>query len=63
MRARDIHAKIIIVDDMVSVVSSMNFVKNATSGISWEAGMVTLDQDTVDSIKASITDLNLGHEV
>jgi len=59
---KNIHAKIIIVDDMVAVVSSMNFIKNATAGTSWEAGMVTIDQDTVDSVKASITDLNPGHE-
>ena len=59
---KDIHAKIIVVDDLVAVVSSMNFIKNATSGQSWEAGIVSLDQDTVSSVKASITDLNLKHE-
>jgi len=59
---KDIHAKIIIVDDALAVVSSMNFLKNATAGTSWEAGIVTIDQETVDSVKASITDLNLGHE-
>ncbi len=59
---KDIHAKIVLVDDSVAVVSSMNFIKNATSGASWEAGMVSVDKDTVDSVKASIADLNLGHE-
>jgi len=59
---KDIHAKIIVVDDVLAVVSSMNFLKNATTGTSWEAGIVSLDQDTVDSVKASITDLNLKHE-
>jgi len=59
---KGIHAKIVIVDDSVAVVSSMNFIKNATAGGSWEAGMVSVDPDTVESVKASITDLNLGHE-
>jgi hypothetical protein len=59
---KDIHAKIVLVDDLVAVASSMNFIKNATAGTSWEAGMVSVDRDTVDSIKASITDLNLRHE-
>jgi len=57
-----IHAKIVVVDDQVAVVSSMNFIKNATAGGSWEAGMVSIDSDTVESVKAAITDLNLRHE-
>jgi len=59
---KDLHAKITIIDDSLSIVSSMNFQYNATAGISWEAGIVTINKDTVDSIKASITDLNLAHE-
>lgn len=57
-----LHAKIIIIDDSLAIVSSMNFQRNATAGISWEAGIVTNNKETVDSIKASITDLNLDHE-
>jgi len=59
---KNLHAKITIIDDLLSIVSSMNFQYNATAGISWEAGIVTINKDTVDSIKASITDLNLEHE-
>ena len=59
---KNLHAKITIIDDSLSIVSSMNFQYNATAGISWEAGIVTINKDTVDSIKASITDLNLDHE-
>ena len=56
------HAKIIIVDDALSIVSSMNFQYYASAGISWEAGIVTINKETVDSIKASIADLGLTHE-
>jgi phosphatidylserine/phosphatidylglycerophosphate/cardiolipin synthase-like enzyme len=59
---KNLHAKITIIDDSLSIVSSMNFQYNATAGISWEAGIVTINKDTVDSIKASITNLNLEHE-
>ena len=54
----NLHAKIIIVDESLAVVSSMNFLRNATSGLSWEAGMVTISKKVVDDIKASIADLN-----
>ena len=59
---KNLHAKIILIDDSLSIVSSMNFQFSATAGISWEAGIVTIHKETVDSIKASITDLNLAHE-
>lgn len=55
----DIHAKIIIIDDSLAVVSSMNFIKNATAGISWEAGIISTSKGVVETIKASIADLNL----
>ncbi|MFH2111241.1 MAG: phospholipase D-like domain-containing protein [Candidatus Bathyarchaeota archaeon] len=54
----NLHAKIVIIDDLLAVVSSMNFQQNATAGITWEAGIVTMNKETVDSIKSSITDLN-----
>jgi len=54
----NLHAKIVIIDDLLAVVSSMNFTQNATAGITWEAGIVTVNKETVDSIKSSITDLN-----
>jgi hypothetical protein len=55
---KNLHAKIVIIDDLLAVVSSMNFTQNATAGITWEAGIVTVNKETVDSIKSSITDLN-----
>jgi phosphatidylserine/phosphatidylglycerophosphate/cardiolipin synthase-like enzyme len=56
---KDLHAKILLVDDKIAIVSSMNFLQKATAGISWEAGIVTLDKKTVDMIKDSITNLQL----
>lgn len=56
---KDLHAKIIIIDDLLAIVSSMNFMQRATAGITWEAGLVTLNKEIVDSIKASIADLDL----
>jgi len=48
------HAKIVVVDRTVAVVSSMNFYAKSSGGASWEAGLVTVDdhvvQDTVSAI-------------
>jgi len=55
----NLHAKILIFDNKIAVVSSMNFLMSATAGFSWEAGIITLDKKTVDMIKDSITNLQL----
>ena len=55
---KNLHAKIVIIDDLLAVVSSMNFIQNATAGITWEAGIVTMNKEIVDNIKSSIADLN-----
>jgi len=57
--APNLHAKILLFDDKIAIVSSMNFLQRATAGISWEAGIVTLDEKTVNMIKDSITNLKL----
>ena len=44
-----IHSKIIVVDDKVAVVSSMNFYSNSSGGGSSEAGIVSIDESVVDS--------------
>ena len=49
-----IHAKLIVVDRRVGIVSSMNFYAGSTAGQCWEAGIVTLDSDVVNSIYHSI---------
>jgi phosphatidylserine/phosphatidylglycerophosphate/cardiolipin synthase-like enzyme len=56
---RNLHAKIMLFDDEIAIVSSMNILVGATAGFSWEAGIITLDKKTVDMIKDSITNLNL----
>ena len=45
-----VHAKIIIVDRAVAIVSSMNFNPRSSGGASWEAGLVTIDRKTVEEI-------------
>ena len=56
---KNLHAKIVIIDDSLAIVSSMNFMQRATAGITWEAGIGTVNKDIVDAIKASLADLNL----
>ncbi len=55
---KDLHAKLIVVDDLLAVVSSMNFQQRAAAGITWEAGLVTLNKEIVDSIVSSLASLN-----
>jgi hypothetical protein len=45
-----VHAKLIIVDRAVAVVSSMNFYPESSAGVSWEAGLVTWNKDVINSI-------------
>jgi phosphatidylserine/phosphatidylglycerophosphate/cardiolipin synthase-like enzyme len=43
-----VHAKIIVVDRAVAIVSSMNFNPRSSGGASWEAGLVTIDKKVVE---------------
>jgi hypothetical protein len=49
-----VHAKLITVDDRVGIVSSMNLFANSSGGGTWEAGLVTIEEDVVKSIARSI---------
>jgi hypothetical protein len=49
-----VHAKLIVVDRRVGIASSMNFFPGSSGGGSWEAGLVTIEESTVDSIADSI---------
>ncbi|RLC75528.1 MAG: hypothetical protein DRI61_14735 [Chloroflexi bacterium] len=49
-----VHAKLIVVDRAVAVVSSMNFQSSSSGGSSWEAGLVTKNDMVVESIVDSI---------
>ena len=51
---KKIHAKIIVADRTVGVVSSMNFFPESSAGASWEAGLVSIDPKVVESIVQSI---------
>lgn len=49
-----VHAKIILVDRCVGIVSSMNLFANSSGGGSWEAGLVTTGRNAVQSISRSV---------
>jgi phosphatidylserine/phosphatidylglycerophosphate/cardiolipin synthase-like enzyme len=49
-----VHAKLIVVDEMVAVVSSMNFYPGSLVGKPWEAGMVSIDPKTVKEVRDRI---------
>lgn len=54
---RRTHAKLIVVDRAVAVVSSMNFYSGSSGGESWEAGLITMEDTVVESIVDSILNL------
>ena len=49
-----IHAKLIVVDRRVGIVSSMNFYAGSSAGQCWEAGIATIERAVVNSITRSI---------
>jgi phosphatidylserine/phosphatidylglycerophosphate/cardiolipin synthase-like enzyme len=49
-----VHAKVIVLDRAVAIVSSMNLNKTSTSGSSWEAGLISKDDEVVEEIANSI---------
>lgn len=51
---KNAHAKLIVVDRAVAVVSSMNFYSSSSGGASWEAGLVSIEETVVESIVDSI---------
>jgi phosphatidylserine/phosphatidylglycerophosphate/cardiolipin synthase-like enzyme len=49
-----VHAKIIIVDRSVAVISSMNLNSSSSGGGSWEAGIVTTEESIINEAVKSI---------
>jgi len=49
-----VHGKLLVVDGLVALVSSMNFISSSSGGRSWEVGVVTWQEGTVNSIAKSI---------
>jgi len=52
---KNVHAKLIMVDRTVAIVSSMNFYADSSAGVTWEAGLVSLDKKVIDSIVNSLS--------
>ena len=53
-----VHAKLIVVDRAVAVISSMNFYSISSGGASWEAGLISLEETVVESVVDSILKLH-----
>ena len=54
---KKVHAKIIVVDRAVAIISSMNFYSGSSGGASWEAGLVSVEETVAESIADSILEL------
>ncbi len=54
---RRIHAKLLVVDQQIAIISSMNFYSSSTGGSSWEAGMISVDEAIVNSVHKTIHQL------
>jgi hypothetical protein len=52
-----IHAKMILVDNIVAINSSMNLISSSVGSQSWESGIITYDEIVINSIKNSILNL------
>ncbi|MCX6649498.1 MAG: phospholipase D-like domain-containing protein [Candidatus Bathyarchaeota archaeon] len=46
----NVHSKIIVVDGVVAVVSSLNYTSNAQSSKTWEAGVAVFDKIEIEKI-------------
>ena len=55
-----IHAKLIVVDRIVGIASSMNFYAGSSAGECWEAGIATTSASVVSSIVRSINEKFFG---
>ncbi len=52
-----VHAKLIVLDRAVAIVSSMNLNSSSTGESSWEAGLVTKEDSVVEAVRDSILNL------
>jgi len=50
---KKVHAKLLVVDRAVAIASSMNFYPDSSAGVSWEAGLVSIDPNVVKSMVQS----------
>jgi len=56
------HAKLLVVDGKVAVVSSMNLYGGSTSGNLWETGILSIDLKNVRQIRESFRELEAKHD-
>ncbi|MDH5770293.1 MAG: phospholipase D family protein [Candidatus Bathyarchaeota archaeon] len=54
---KKVHAKLIVVDRVAAIISSMNFYSGSSGGASWEAGLISVEETVVESIVNSILEL------
>ncbi len=59
---KETHAKLIVVDNEVAIVSSMNFYSGSSGGKTWEAGLVSMDENVVKSVANAIHKLQKSSE-
>jgi phosphatidylserine/phosphatidylglycerophosphate/cardiolipin synthase-like enzyme len=59
---RRVHAKLIVVDREIAIISSMNLNVTSSGGSSWEAGIVSMDETVVKSVIDSILNLLPDHQ-
>jgi phosphatidylserine/phosphatidylglycerophosphate/cardiolipin synthase-like enzyme len=52
-----VHAKLLVVDEQIAVISSMNYYSWSSGGSSWEAGMISIDGAIVNSVHKTIHQL------
>jgi phosphatidylserine/phosphatidylglycerophosphate/cardiolipin synthase-like enzyme len=54
---KHVHAKIIIADKEIAIISSMNFYANSTAGATWEAGVVSTEPKMIEEISNSVNNM------
>jgi len=52
-----VHAKLVVIDRTVAIISSMNFYSSSSGGASWEAGLISVEETVVESMVNSILEL------
>jgi phosphatidylserine/phosphatidylglycerophosphate/cardiolipin synthase-like enzyme len=51
------HAKLIVIDRALAILSSMNFYSSSSAGATWEAGVISVENTVVESVVDSILHL------
>jgi phosphatidylserine/phosphatidylglycerophosphate/cardiolipin synthase-like enzyme len=59
---KETHAKPIVVDNEAAIVSSMNFYSGSSGGKTWEAGLVSIEENVVKSVANAIHKLQTSSE-